>query len=158
MKTFDNISFSDKIRWRIRGLWCLFIAMLIYMVVIGELKLGDSRMMTRLAELVSRIIFFGGMILVLRRIRYYNRLLINKWNLKEKMLQEKDERNRFLHEKSGGIAWDILFFIQLFLTLTASLMDMTAFSYMMISLTVMILLKLILYMYAAHLSGGGNET
>lgn len=158
MKTFDNMSFSNKIKWRIRGLWCLFAAMLIYMVVVGELGLGDSRIMNRLAEVVSRVIFFGGMVLVLLRIRYYSRLLINKWDLKEKMVQEKDERNRFLHEKSGGPVWDVLFFVQLFLTLTASLMDMTAFLYTMISLAAMILLKLFMYIYAARCFEHGRES
>ena len=150
MKTFDNIPFSEKIQWRIRGLRFLLIAMLIYMVVVGELSLGDSRMMTPLAEIFSRIIFFGGMILVVWKIRRYKKLLIHKWNLKEKMIQEKDERNRYLYEKSGGIVWDVLFFVQLFLTLTASLMDMTAFSFTLCTLVVMILLKISIYLYLSR--------
>lgn len=150
MKAFGRRSYADKIRRRIRGLWFLFAAMLVYMVVVGELELGDSRMMTPLAETVSRIIFFGGMIWVLVKIRNYHKLLGNLWALKEKMLLEQDERNRFLHEKSGGIVWDILFFVQLFLTLTASLMDMTAFAFAMCMLAVMIVLKLSAYLYAAH--------
>lgn len=150
MKTFDNIPFSEKIQWRIRGLRFLLIAMLIYMVVVGELSLGDSRMMTPLAEIFSRIIFFGGMILVVWKIRKYKKLLIHKWNLKEKMIQEKDERNRYLYEKSGGIVWDVLFFVQLFLTLTASLMDMTAFSFTLCTLVVMILLKISIYLYLSR--------
>lgn len=150
MRMFDNISFSEKIQWRIRGLRFLLLVMLIYMIVVGELSLGDSRMMTPLAEAVSRIIFFGGMILVVWKIRRYKKLLINQWNLKEKMIQEMDERNRYLYEKSGGIVWDILFFVQLFLTLTASLMNMSAFSYTLCTLGVMILLKSSVYLYLSH--------
>lgn len=152
MKTFGKLSFTDQIRWRIRGLWFLFASMLVYMVVVGELNLGDSRMMTSLAENVSRIIFFGGMIWVLAKIRNYHKLLENLWALKEKMLLEQDERNRFLHKKSGGFVWDILFFVQLFLTLTASLTDMTAFAFTMCMLAVMIVLKLSAYLYAAYFS------
>lgn len=147
MRMFDNISFSEKIQWRIRGLRFLLLGMLIYMIVVGELSLGDSRMMTPLAENVSRIIFFGGMILVVWKIRKYKKLLIHKRNLKEKMIQEKDERNRYLYEKSGGIVWDVLFFVQLFLTLTASLMDMTALSFTLCTLVAMILLKTSMYLY-----------
>ena len=62
MKTYKQLTYSDKIRWRIRALWILLFFMLIYMVVIGEMNLGDSRIMTTLANDVSRIIFFGGMI------------------------------------------------------------------------------------------------
>lgn len=153
MKRFEALPFSEKIRWRIRLLWCLLAAMLVYMVVVGELKIGDSRMMTPLAELVSRLIFFGGMIFVLCKIRGYKKLLENRRHMREKMVEEKDERNRFLHEKSGGIVWDILFFVQLFLTLTASLMDMTAFAFTLCTLGVMVLLKISLYLYAANCSG-----
>lgn len=150
MKIFKNLSFSDRIHWRIRGLWFLFVLMLVYMVVVGEMRLGDSRMMTPLAERVSRIIFFGGMGYVLWKIRGYRRLLTNPWNLKEKMIQEKDERNRYLHDKSGGMVWDVLFFAQLFLTLTATLMDMTAFSFTMCTLVLMIVLKLGAYWYISR--------
>ena len=68
MKMCNGLSFSERIKWRVRGLWLLLLVMLAYMIVIGELGLGDSRMMTDLAEQVSRIIFFGGMIWVVCRI------------------------------------------------------------------------------------------
>ncbi len=62
MKPYKQLSFSEKIKWRNRALGCLLVLMLIYMVVVGEMDLGDSRMMTPLAQRVSRIIVFGGMI------------------------------------------------------------------------------------------------
>lgn len=147
MKTFKKLPFEKKILLRIYGLWLLFFSMLVYMVVVGELELGDSRMMTPLAETVSRVIFFGGMIYVLHKIHYYKKLLQNPWKMKEKLIHEKDEWNRYLHDKSGGFAWDCLFFIQLFLTLTASLMDMKAFYFSIITLFAMIILKSALYLY-----------
>lgn len=151
MKQFERSSFTQKIRMQITLLWLLLILMLIYMVVVGELNLGDSRLMTPLAEITSRILFFGGMIWVLLKIRANKKLLTNPWQLKEKRVQEQDERNRFLHAKSGGLVWDILFFIQLFLTLTASLMDMTAFTFTMITLAAMVILKLAAYwFYSRH--------
>lgn len=45
MKTYKQLSFSDKLKWRNRGLGFLLVLMLVYMVVIGEMGLGDSRMM-----------------------------------------------------------------------------------------------------------------
>lgn len=147
MKHFKQLTFPQKIKMRITFLWLLLILMLVYMVVVGELSLSDSRMMTPLAEIVSRVIFFGGMIWVLLKIRANKKLLVNPWQLKEKLVQEQDERNRFLHDKSGGCMWDILFFLQLFLTLTASLMDMTAFAFTMIPLAAMVILKLAAYRF-----------
>lgn len=68
MKTSKKLSFSEKI---IRRNWILrfvLILMFVYMVVVGELGLGDSRYMSRMAADVSRLIFFGGMIWVIRKI------------------------------------------------------------------------------------------
>ena len=103
MKTFKPLSFSDKIRWRNRALGCLLVLMLIYMVIIGEMGLGDSRVMTTLADNVSRIIFFGGMIWVIYKIIRNRKLLKDRQLLKEQMQDEFDERNRYLPDKSGGI-------------------------------------------------------
>lgn len=150
MKTFNNIPYADRIQWRIRGLWCLLAAMLVYMVVVGELHLGDSRIMSPLAETVSRIIFFGGMIYATMKIHRYRKLLASRRELKKQMIEETDERNRFLHEKSGGFVWDALFFVQLFLTLTASLADMTAFAFTMCTLGAMIAMKIAAYLYASR--------
>lgn len=145
MKSFNQIPFSRKIRWRIRALWCLLLVMLIYMVVVGELGWGDSRIMTSLASDVSRTIFFGGMIWVVFKIRKNKRLLSEPSLLKEKMVTEKDERNQYLHDKSGGIVWDILFAGLLFTTLTTSLISMPAFYTSLAVLIFSVLLKAVAY-------------
>ena len=46
----------------------------------------------------------------------------------QQMKTELDERNQYLHDKSGGIVADILLAILLFVTLTASMFDMAAFT------------------------------
>ena len=99
MKNSNNHSFSHKIKLRIRVLWIIFVLMLAYMVIISELGGGDSRIMTPLAESVSRIIFFGGLIFVCYRIYFNKKLLENRLLLKEKFLDEQDERNQYLHDK-----------------------------------------------------------
>lgn len=143
MKICSAKSFSDIIRWRIRGLYLLLFLMLIYMVIIGELNLGDSRMMTDLAETISRVIFFGGMLWVIHKIVHNKRLLRDARSLKEELIRERDERNQYLHDKSGGLVWDILFICLLFATLTASLTNMPAFYTAFSLLCIAILLKLI---------------
>ena len=147
MKTYKQLTYSDKIRWRIRALWILLFFMLIYMVVIGEMNLGDSRIMTTLANDVSRIIFFGGMIWVIYKIIWSKKLLKNQYLLKLEMKNELDERNRYLHDKSGGIVWDIMFISLLFVTLTTSLANMPAFYTSFTLLCVAVVLKLVTYFW-----------
>ena len=46
----------------------------------------------------------------------------------EDVVREQDERNQYLHDKSGGAALDILLVLLLFSTVTAALFSMAAFS------------------------------
>lgn len=127
MKTCKQLSYSEKLKRRNVWLWLLLGLMLVYMVLVGELGLGDSRVMSPLAESVSRIIFFGGMIWVGCKIARNKRILRDTQLLRACMEQELDERNRFLYEKSGGVVWDIVFAALLFVVLTTSLTNMPAF-------------------------------
>jgi len=147
MKNSNNHSFSHKIKLRIRILWVIVALMLAYMVIISELGGGDSRIMTPLAESVSRIIFFGGLIFVCYRIYFNKKLLENRLLLKEKFLDEQDERNQYLHDKSGGIVVDILMILLLFCTVTTALFNMVAFYVSLSILTATVLLKWVSYMY-----------
>lgn len=78
MKNYKKHSFTSQIKRRIRILLAAVVLMLIYMVVIGELGLGDSRIMTPLAQMVSRILYFGGLIVIISRICLNRRLLKNR--------------------------------------------------------------------------------
>ena len=145
MKPWNQQSYTDKIKGRIRILWLLIIAMLIYMVVMGEIG-GDARKMSNFASIASRIIFFGGLIYVICRMIYWKKLLKNSLLLKEQMLLEQDERNQYLHDKSGGIVFDILFFLLLFITVTTALLNMPAFYVSVTILIAAIILKMTVYL------------
>lgn len=147
MKNSNNHSFSRTIKLRIRILWVIVALMLAYMVIISELGGGDSRIMIPLAESVSRIIFFGGLIFVCYRIYFNKKLLENRLLLKEKFLDEQDERNQYLHDKSGGIVVDILMILLLFSTVTTALFNMVAFYMSLSVLITTVLLKWVSYMY-----------
>ena len=108
MKTCKHLTYTRKIQWRIRALWLLLTGMLVYMVLIAELGGGDSRMMTPLADKFSRIVFFGGLGYVIGRICKNKQLLRSRQLLQQQMKTELDERNQYLHDKSGGIVADIL--------------------------------------------------
>lgn len=127
MKKWSKMSFASKIQWRIRLLWLLLAGMLAYIVVIGELGGGDSRIMTPLADAFSRLVLFGGMIYVGIRIHRNKKLLENSFRMKQKQQEEIDERNRYLHQISGGVVLDVLLVVLVFVTLTASLFDMHVF-------------------------------
>lgn len=145
MKSFEQLSYTEKIKWRIRILRLLTVVMLIYMIVIGEMGGGDSRIMSDLANIASDIIFFGGLIYIVYRIIANKKLLKNRLLLKEQLREELDERNQYLHDKSGGIVWDILLIVLLGITVTAALFNMAAFYTSFTILGIAIVLKVSAY-------------
>ena len=145
MKSFEQLSYTEKIKWRIRILWLLTVVMLIYMIVIGEMGGGDSRIMSDLANIASDIIFFGGLIYIVYRIIANKKLLKNRLLLKEQLREELDERNQYLHDKSGGVVWDILLIVLLGITVTAALFNMAAFYTSFTILGIAIVLKVSAY-------------
>ena len=127
MKPWIDRPFSQVIRLRIRVLWAMIALMLVYMVAVVELGGGDSRRMTDLAQLAYRVIFFGGLIYILARLARYKKMLRDRLRMQEQRLWEQDERNRYLHDKSGGVVMDALLIGLLFLTCTSALFDTRAF-------------------------------
>lgn len=151
MRKSDKLSYGDKIKRRIHTLWLILILMLAYMVIVAELGGGDSRIMTDLADMVSDIIFFGGIVFVIARIIHNKKLLANRLFLKEQMQEEQDERNQYLHDKSGGIVLDILLIFLLFVTVTAALFNMAAFYVSVAILMMTILLKVGTYLFYSYI-------
>ena len=144
------MTYTKKIRYRIRFLWLTIIAMLIYMVWVGQNGGGDSRIMSNLADQISRLIFFGGMIFIFYRIYYNKKLLKNKLLLEEQKLREYDERQQFLHSQSGGTVVDLLLLFLLFITVHTSLFNMDAFHISLIILLITLGLKILFYMVYAR--------
>lgn len=145
MKKFKDLTYTEKIEWRIRIMQIVIVLMLAYIVIVGELGGGDSRMMSNFATNVSNIIYFGGLIYIWRRILVNKKLLKNKFLMKEKMREEQDERNQYLHDKSGGVVWDIMLIVLLFVTETTALFNMAAFYTSTSILATAIFLKVVLY-------------
>lgn len=151
MIKFKKVTYTNLIRRRIRLLYLLLTAMLVYMVVVTELGGGDSRIMTALAQDFSSLTLFGGMAYVISRIVHNKKLLKNRLLLKEQMLTEQDERNQYLHDKSGGTVMDILLVCILFITLTASQFHMGMFYISFTILVLAIALKAGAYYYYSHI-------
>lgn len=146
MKTYSELPYSKKILWRKRGAWILLLAMVIYMIVIGEMGLGDSRVVSQFAKSFGSFLFFSGMIWVGAKIINCNKLLKNPPKLREQMISEDDERNRYIYHKSGGIVWDIIFAVMLFVTVTASVTNNEAFYTAFVMLAVSAAVKLAVYL------------
>lgn len=127
MKHWTEMPYTQKLRWRVRLLWLAIAAMLVYMVVVAELGGGDSRKITRFADMVSDIIFFGGLVWLGRCIVRTKKLLNDQRLRSQQWLEEQDERNRYLHDKTGGTVLNLLLYLLLFVTVTAGLFDTAAF-------------------------------
>ena len=147
MKAKRNLTYSQRLQRRCRLLYLVLVAMLAYMVLIGELGGGDSRKMTDLMYHVSRLLFFGGMGYVVWHIVRLRKLLRDARLRAAQALQERDERNRYLHEKSGGPLWDGLFLCQVVITCTAALFDRRAFYCALTTLVLCIVGKTATYLY-----------
>lgn len=150
MKMLENMTYAKKIQWRIRILYCLIAVMLIYMIVVSEAGGGDSRIMTDFANMVSDIIFFGGIIYMIYRISMNKKLLKNRILLKEQMRIKQDERNQYLHDKSGGTVIDILLICLMFITVTTALFDVSAFYTAVTILILTIIFKITAYYFFCH--------
>jgi hypothetical protein len=155
MKKFRNMSYTKKVQWRIRSLELLIVAMIIYMVVIGETGVLDSRSMTETAEVVSRLLFFGGIIYIIHRIRANKKVVNSIPLLKEQMKNEQDERNQYLFDKSGGIVVHTLLIVLLFTTCTTAFFSMPAF-YMSLSILVLIIILKLTAFFIYKYSGIEN--
>ena len=151
MKPWIDRPFSQVIRLRIRVLWGVIALMLVYMVAVAELGGGDSRRMTDLAQFAYRAIFFGGLAYAIARLVGYKKMLRDRLRLREQLLAERDERNRYLHDKSGGLVMDVLLIGLLFLTCTCALFDMSAFYAAFAALAFAVALKLAAYWWARRM-------
>lgn len=145
MKNHKDRTFSEKVKIRIRSLWVVLILMLVYMIIVGEIGWGDTRFMTSMAETVSTIIFFGGLIYIIVKIIQNKKLLSHRQLLLSQSKKETDERQQFLRDKSGGIVVDILLVCLLFITCTTALLNMPAFYVSFTILSITVILKVISY-------------
>ena len=127
MKSFEARPYSKTIRLRIWGCWAAIVLMTAYMVVLVELGGGDSRVMTKTALLVTRLLYFGGVIYLGVRIHRNKKLLRDRLLLRERREAERDERTRFLHDKSGGLPMDVFLVLAAAVVFGTGLFNMAAF-------------------------------
>lgn len=145
-----NATYSGKIKRRIRIQYLVLAAMLVYMPVVVELGGGDSRITTDLARNFSRLVYFGGLAYMIAGILRNKKVLGSSILLKEQMREEQDERNQYLHDKSGGLVMDILLVSLLFFTWTASLFHMAVFYTAFAVLALAAGLKALFYYIYSH--------
>lgn len=139
----SNMSYTKVIKWRIRLLWLALIAMLVFMVVIGELGLRSSRVMSDFTARTSNVFYWWGMIWIIFRIVMNKKLLKDRLRLKEQQLRERDEWRQHLHRMSGGWVMHTMLVIAYIAAVTTSCYDSKAFYAAFGLLVVAALLKLV---------------
>ena len=122
-----NVSYPERIRRRIRLLWLALAAMLVFMVYIGVTGARDSPVVTGFAHQWGNILYWTGLFYIIGRIIINRKLLRDRLRLKEKQLQEYDERNQYLHRMSGGWVMDAMLVINCIAAVAASCYDNKAF-------------------------------
>ena len=144
-KDYDCNDYVKRVKMRIGAYWGLLLLMIIFMVVVGEMGLSDSRVMSALARNVSSYILFGGMIYVITRIVHWNKILKDKYVIQAEFAAEADERKEFLHYKSGGLLFDIMLFALLCITCVTGVSNDVAFRTSFGILLIAVVLKVIGY-------------
>jgi len=122
-----NMPYAKVIQWRIRLLWLALAAMLVFMVVIGELGLRSSRVMSDFTARTSNVFYWWGMIYIIVRIVMNKKLLKDRLRLKEQQLRERDEWRQHLHRMSGGYVMDVFLVIGWIASIAASCYSNEAF-------------------------------
>lgn len=142
----SNLRYSDAVRWKIRLLWLLLVILLAFLVIVGETG-GDSRVMPRWVLNFGSYAYFISLGVVIWRLVHARKLLKNRLLLKQEALRARDERERYLHDKSGGVVVDVLLVAQLFMTMTASFYSVPAFLMGYVALALTAMLKLAAWLY-----------
>ena len=135
--------YTKIIQGRIRLLWLALVAMLVFMVVIGELGLRNSQVITGFAYDCGNFLYWCGLFYIIGRIIINKKLLKDRLRLKEQQLRERDEWRQYLHRMSGGWVMDTMLALAYIAAVTASCCDNKAFYTAFALLTAAALLKLI---------------
>ena len=123
----SNMPYTKVIRWRIRLLWLALVAMLVFMVVIGELGLRNSQVITGFAYDCGNFLYWCGLFYIIGRIIINKKLLKDRLRLKEQQLRERDEWRQHLHRMSGGYVMDVFLVIGWIASIAASCYSNEAF-------------------------------
>lgn len=145
MRADSEVNQIKQVKKRIALYWILLVLIFLYIFVAGEMGLGDSRKMSELADVVSRVIIFGGIIFLIAQIVHNRKLLKDASRMQLEFQSKQSEREKLLYEKSGGIVFNILFYLLLFVTCTAALANEAAFRVSFLILTITIVLKIAAY-------------
>lgn len=145
MRTGSDVNQMKQVKKRIALYWISLFLMFLYIFVVGEMGLGDSRKMSELADVVSKVIIFGGIIFIIAQIVHNKKLLKDAGRMQMEFQMRQSEREKLLYEKTGGIVFEILFYLLLFVTCTAALANEAAFRVSFLILAISIVLKVAVY-------------
>ena len=143
--------YEEKLKRRLIFCRVLIVTLLALMILIGVLSdrgvLLDSRTMSRTAQMVPRLIIFGGIVLLLILHRRTAFLLSDRIARDRQRIAEEDERRQYIQQRSNSLTLEALFAIGTLAVLILSYVDMTAFTTAYLALLCGLLLKGITWLY-----------
>ena len=97
MRADSDVNQTKQVKKRIALYWILLVLMFLYIFVAGEMGLGDSRKMSELADVVSRVIIFGGIIFLIAQIVHNRKLLKDANRMQIEFQSKQSEREKLLY-------------------------------------------------------------
>ena len=146
MKNY-SLPFAKVVKRRIYLLWAVLVLLLVFMALVGEKGLIDSRYTTELSRFAYKTLYFGGVIYIIYKIRYNRSLLKDKEKLRREKILALDERTQWVHEKSGGLVMDIFLLCLAAAVCVLSFVDIRAFNTAVSILFFALFLKIAAYFH-----------
>lgn len=145
MKVNSDGNQTKQVKKRIALYWVFLFLMFLYIYLVGEMGLGDSRKMSDLADMVSKVIIFGGILLIITRIVHYKKLLKDPYRMQMEFPLQADDQKGIWHGINGVTIFKILLYPLLFVTCTAALANETAFQGSLLMLVIYVLVMFAVY-------------
>lgn len=136
MTNNEKINLEAVVRRRINICWGGLLFMLIYMIFIGEMGLGDSREMSKSADTVSKIIFFGMIFYIIFKMVGYKKVIKEKSYLLPEYQIQWEKNIKFNLKRNIGV------FVLLFITCTAALCNEKIFHISIVVLFIVMILRI----------------
>lgn len=144
-QTNDNL--EKRIRVRILLLSLAFLSIILFVLIVSLNGGGDSRFLPNYVLQFSSLTIITSLFYLLYRIRVYSSLLKDRFALQQTMYKEKDEYTVFLHDKSGGDVWTVIFVLSTIISVLTGEYSKEAFFASIATTYCILIVKIIFYIY-----------
>ena len=142
-----NGNLEKRIRVRILLLSLAFLSIILFVLIVSLNGGGDSRFLPNYVLQFSSLTIITSLFYLLYRIRVYSSLLKDRFALQQTMYKEKDEYTVFLHDKSGGDVWTVIFVLSTIISVLTGEYSKEAFFASITTTYCILIVKVIFYIY-----------